>query len=96
MILENKKVIAQIYNEDNAYTLTGDLVITWPYISKFDGAFHIKITGEQCGSFYYEEEGDIPKFKQFYNVQMERMDSLTKLLDNTISDIKNIIENNYI
>ena len=95
MILENKKVIAQIYNEDNAYTLTGDLVITWPYISKFDGAFHIKITGEQCGSFYYEEE-EFPKFKQLYNVQDERKDSLTRLLDSTISDIKNIIENNYI
>ena len=95
MVIENKKVIAQISNEDNAYELKGDIIIDWPYISKFDGAFYIKVTNEQCGSFHYEEE-EIPKFKQLYNVQDERKDSLTRLLDSTISEIKNIIENNYI
>ena len=95
MIIKNKKVTAQISNEDNAYELIGDIIIDWPYISKFDGAFYIKVTNEQCGSFHYEEE-EVPKFKQLYNVQDERKDSLTGLLDSTISDIKNIIENNYI
>ena len=95
MIIKNKKVIAQISDEDNAYNLKGDIIIDWPYISKFDGAFYIKATNEQCGSFHYEEE-EVPKFKQLYNVQDERKDSLTRLLDSTISDIKNIIENNYI
>lgn len=95
MTIEYKRVFAQVKNEDEEFILIGDLTITWPYISKFDGAF-VRISSEtHCGSFYYEED-DCPKFKEFYEVTEENLPKVTSLLNATIEHIKGLIENGHI
>ena len=95
MNLTNKTVFSQVKNEEEDFLLTGDIIITWPYITRFDGAF-IRISSEtQCGSFYYEED-DCPRFKEFYGVSEENLPKVTSLLNTTIENIKDLILNEYI